>query len=99
MKQKGVLGAVTTRLGRLMREVNIMRRLRHPNIISLVEALDSAEQVHTFVGLISYVAFFFFFMHVKMAVTVVSERFPYLIQVLLCCIIYSNVFVLDLSLK
>ncbi|CAN0432550.1 unnamed protein product, partial [Laminaria digitata] len=28
-----------------MREVDIMRRLRHPNIISLVEALDTPEQL------------------------------------------------------
>lgn len=32
-------------LDRLMREVDIMRRLRHPNIIHLVEALDTPEQV------------------------------------------------------
>lgn len=30
---------------RLMREVDIMQRLRHPNIIRLVEALDTPEQV------------------------------------------------------
>ncbi|CAM9227987.1 unnamed protein product [Ectocarpus sp. 12 AP-2014] len=30
---------------RLMREVDIMRRLRHPNIIHLVEALDTPEQL------------------------------------------------------
>ncbi|CAM9189192.1 unnamed protein product, partial [Hapterophycus canaliculatus] len=30
---------------RLMREVHIMQRLRHPNIIRLVEALDSPEQL------------------------------------------------------
>lgn len=30
---------------RLMREVHIMQRLRHPNIIRLVEALDTPEQV------------------------------------------------------
>lgn len=28
-----------------MREVDIMQRLRHPNIIRLVEALDTPEQV------------------------------------------------------
>lgn len=31
---------------RLMREVDIMQRLRHPNIIRLVEALDTPEQVN-----------------------------------------------------
>lgn len=30
---------------RLVREVEIMRRLRHPNIIRLVEAFDTPEQV------------------------------------------------------
>lgn len=35
---------------RLMREVNIMRRLQHPNIIRLVEALDSSEQVRWLFG-------------------------------------------------
>ena len=30
---------------RLMREVQIMRRLRHLNIIRIVEALDTPEQV------------------------------------------------------
>lgn len=32
-------------MARLMREVHIMQRLRHPNIIRLVEALDTPEQV------------------------------------------------------
>lgn len=31
-----------------MREVDIMQRLRHPNIIRLVEALDTPEQVSAF---------------------------------------------------